>query len=304
MLPLRGILPACITPFDADENVDLEALAHNVRRWNATRLSGCLILGSTGEFVHVDENERDRIIATAREQTPPDRLLVLGTGAQTTAKAISYTRRAAQLGADAALVVTPFFYKPQMQGETLVRHFCAVADASQIPVMIYNVPMFTGVNVAVETISRIAEHPNIVGIKDSTGDVMQLNAVITDTPRDFAVFTGGSRVLHAALTVGCAGAMAAVVNVAFDLATAIATAVAEGRNNDARQLQARMTALEMEIRPSGLGGWKAALDMMGYRGGFPRRPALPADDTARARIRNALVAAGIVGPADLEESLR
>ena len=298
MPPLRGILPACVTPFDAEERVDLDALAHNIRRWNATRLDGYLILGSTGEFVHVTEDERDRIIATAREHTPRDRLLVVGTGALTTAQAIRYTRRAAELGADAALVVTPFFYKPQMQGETLIRHFYAVADASPIPVMIYNVPVFTGLNVPVSTISRIAEHPNIVGMKDSAGDVAQLSAILAETPDDFALFTGGGRILHAALTVGCAGGMLAIANVAFDMATEIARLVAAGDHVTARRVQAQMTALESAIRPAGLGGWKAALDEMGFRGGYPRRPALPADDATRERIRRALRVAGILEPAN------
>lgn len=284
---LCGIFPACVTPF-RDGRVDREGIAHNLDLWNQTGLSGYLFLGSTGEYVHLSEAERDEVVETAREHIPADRLLVVGTGALTTEQAVRFTRRAAELGADAALVVTPFYYKRQMQGETLIRHFSAVADASPIPTLLYNVPPFTGVNMAVDTVARLAEHPNIVGMKDSAGDVSQLADIVRLTPDDFAVFTGGGRVLYPCLCVGAVGAMLAVANVAPDLCVAIQTLVEQGDHGTARQRQIELTLVEKAVRAYGIPGYKATLDLLGYRGGVPRPPLLPLSAADRDAIRDAL----------------
>jgi 4-hydroxy-2-oxoglutarate aldolase len=290
-LTLHGIFPACVTPFDAEGRVDTAGITHNVQRWNETNLAGYLFLGSTGEFVHLEEREREQVIATAREHTPPDKVLLAGTGALTTEQTVRFTKRAADLGADAVLVVTPFYYKGQMTEEPLRRHYWAVADVSPLPVLIYNVPIFTALNLAAETVARLAEHPNIVGLKDSAGDVGQIAEIVRLTPPDFAVFTGASRVLHAGLCAGAVGGMLALANVAPRLCTEMIALVGAGQHEAARILQGRLVALEGAIRhPYGIGGWKAALDLLGYRGGIPRPPLLPADEGARGRIRGALEA--------------
>lgn len=292
-LPLRGILPACVTPFDADGNVDEKGIAENLRRWNQSRLSGYLFLGSTGEFVHLDERERDRVIAAAREGTPPDRLLVVGTGALATRETIAHTRRAAELGADYALVVTPFYYRAQMQGPKLITHFTAVAEASPIPVLVYNVPSFTGVMVPPETLWQLAEHPNIVGVKDSSGDVAHLTRLVAGAPEGCAIFNGSANVLLAALAVGCVGGMLAIANVAFDLACDLMELVEAGRWAEARQVQTKLNVLDAAIRPYGVGGWKAGMEALGLRGGPPRPPLLPPDAAGRQTIRQALAGVGI-----------
>jgi len=284
---LRGIFPACVTPF-RDGCVDVEGILHNLTLWNQTGLSGYLFLGSTGEFVHLSEVERDTVVEAAREHTPPDRLLVVGSGALTTEQSLRFTRRAAELGADAALVITPFYYKGVMKGQTLVSHFSAIADASSIPILLYNVPPFTGINMAVETVARLALHPNIVGIKDSAGDVGQVAEIVRLTPDDFAVFTGGARVLYPCLCVGAVGGMMAVANVAPDLCVSIQTLVEQGDHAGARQCQMELTAVEKAVRPYGIPGYKATLDLLGYRGGSPRRPLLPLSGTDRDVIRDAL----------------
>ncbi len=299
---LQGILPACVTPFDGDGRVDERAIVHNLQRWNRSRLSGYLFLGSTGEFPHLDEDERDRVIATAREWVPADRLLVVGTGALSTRATIGFTRRAAELGADYALVITPFYYRTQMQGQTLMSHFTAVADASPIPVLIYNIPAFTGIMVPTETVLELAEHPNIVGIKDSSSDVGQLTALAAGAPEGFAVFNGSARVLVAALAVGCVGGMLAAANVAFDLACEIMELVEAGRLPEARLLQARLTALDKAVRKYGIGGWKAAAEMIGLRAGPPRPPLLPPDEAGREAIGRALTEiVEAAGAMDLEK---
>lgn len=282
---LRGILPAAVTPFK-DGKVDEGGIAHNLRRWNETGLSGYLFLGSTGEFVHLEEKERDQVIATAREHIPKAKWLVVGTGDFSTERTIRFTRRAGDLGADAALVVNPFYYKRVMTPEALQKHYFAVADASPIPVLVYNVPPFTSMNIEPETVARLAEHPNIVGIKDSAGDVGQLNALLRLCPPGFAVFTGAARVLHAALVIGVAGGMLALANVAPTLCVEMEQLVQTDRHAAARVLQGRLAELETTISHKyGIGGWKAAMDLAGYRGGAPRLPLLPPNETALEAIR-------------------
>ncbi len=278
-------MPAAITPF-IDGKVDEEGIAHNIRRWNETGLSGYLFLGSTGEFVHLEEKERDQVIATAREHTPLTKWLVVGTGDLSTARAVRFTRRAAELGADAALVIAPFYFRRAMSAEALWGHFAAVADASPLPVLVYNVPPFTGVNIEPQTVARLAGHPNIVGIKDSAGDVGQLSALLRLCPPGFAVFTGAARVLHAALVAGVAGGMLALANVAPAQCVEMEQLVRTDRHAAARILQTSLADLEQAItRTFGTAGWKAAMDLAGYRGGEPRPPLLPASPAAVEAMR-------------------
>jgi len=292
-IKLQGILPPIVTPFRNGE-VDFNAIAHNIRLWNQTELTGYVALGSTGEFVYLTSDERVRVIATVRKYTPSDRILIAGTGAMTTAETIQLTRRAAELGVDAVMVVTPFYYTGQMTDEVLRAHYTAVADASPIPVLLYNVPMFTHVNMAVETIARLAEHPNIIGIKDSSGDVAQLSAIIQNTPEDFVVLTGGAAVLHPALAVGAHGAILAAANVVPELCVEIARLVTQNDHETARERQAVLTRIHRTLSRYGIGGYKLAMDLRGYRGGEPRRPLLPPDEAGRQAIRQMLAETGFL----------
>jgi 4-hydroxy-2-oxoglutarate aldolase len=288
-LKLKGIYPACITPFTRDGAVDRAAMRHNVEKWVAAGCHGLLVLGSTGEFVHLDDHERDEAITAAREACPKDRVLSIGVGHQGTAQTIRQAKRAAELGADVALVVTPFFYKAMMTHAALVAHYTAVADASPIPVLIYNVPPFTGLNIETQTVVELSKHPNIVGMKDSHGDVGQVAAEVSGSTDGFAVFTGAARVLQASIVVGAAGGNLAVGNIAAELSVAIYNATVAGNHDEARRLQPILTKVEAAVvRTYGIGGYKYALDLLGYRGGVPRAPLQQPDEAAQARIREAL----------------
>ena len=289
MPQLKGVYPACVTPFTKDGAVDAAAMRHNIKKWLAAGCHGVLVLGSTGEFVHLDEHERDELISAARETVPSDRVLSVGVGHLGTAQTIRQTKRAAELGADVALVVTPFFYKPAMTHAALVAHYSAVADASPIPVLIYNVPPFTGLNIEVQTVAALSRHPNVVGMKDSFGDVGQLAAEVEASADGFAIFTGGARVLHAAMVVGCIGANLAVANIAPELCVAIYNAALADRHDEARRLQATLTAVEAVVsRPYGIGGYKYALNLLGYQGGYPRAPLMTPDEATQGKIQTAL----------------
>jgi len=286
---LKGIYPACVTPFTADGAVDEKAIRHNVGRWLAAGCHGLLVLGSTGEFVHLDEYERDVAIVAARDACPKDRVLSIGVGHLGTAQTIRQTRRAAELGADVALVVTPFFYKAMMTHAALVAHYTAVADASPIPVLIYNVPPFTGINIEAQTVGALSKHPNIIGMKDSAGDVAQLSAEMDAAEPGFPIFTGGARILYAAMMVGAVGGNLAVANVAPELCVAIYNAALANRREEALRLQTALAAVEAAVaRPYGVAGYKVALSMLGYEGGYPRAPLMQPDDATRAKIANAV----------------
>lgn len=292
-MKLSGIFPPIITPF-RDGEVDTEALAFNVQKWNATGLAGYVALGSTGEFVHLTPAERDQVIATVREHAAPDRAVIASTGSLFTDETIRFTRRAGELGADAAMVVTPFYYTSQMTDPALRAHYTAVAEASPIPILLYNVPPFTHLNMAVETVARLAEHPNIIGMKDSSGNVDQLMQIVHRTPDDFILLSGAAGILHPALTVGVDGAILAISNVVPELCVEIYGLVQVNDHETTRHRQAVLGGVYRAVRRHGIGGVKFAMDLRGYRGGRPRSPLLYPDGAGRQAIREALTAAGVL----------
>src|SRR5207237_8935130 len=171
---LSGVFAPIPTPFDEDDRVDTRRLRAALERWVAGPLAGFIVLGSNGEAVFLDDDEADRVVAAAREAVPASRPLVIGTGRESTRATIRATTRAAQLGADYVLVRTPGFFKSQMTNDAFVRHYTAVADASPVPVLLYNFTAVNGVNLRPATVSQLATHPNIVGMKESGGDVGQI----------------------------------------------------------------------------------------------------------------------------------
>src|ERR1700730_886423 len=170
-MDLHGIFAAVTTPFAPDGAVSLERLRENITRYNQTRLAGYVLNGSTGESVLLRWEEIERVWETAREAAGPGKLLIAGTAAESTAETIEHTNRAASLGYNAALVRTPHYYKPQMKSEALTEYYLRIADAARIPVMVYSVPIFTQLAVEAAVVRRVAEHPNIIGMKDSSGNV-------------------------------------------------------------------------------------------------------------------------------------
>ena len=165
MKRFTGIYTPIITPFRSDDSLDEAGLVSNVKRWMSTSLTGLVVLGSNGEAAQLDDDEADRVVDLVREHVPRDRPLIAGTGRESTRATIAATRRAAAAGVDAALVRTPSFFKSQMTTDVFVRHYTEVADDSPVPVLLYNVSMFTGVNLQPDAVERLATHPNIVGMK-------------------------------------------------------------------------------------------------------------------------------------------
>ena|SRR3989442_742378 len=290
-----GVFIPVTTPFRGDD-VAPEHLQANLRRYNATALAGYVVLGSTGEFPMLSEAERDRVLAAAREAIPRDKLFLAGTGTNSTLHTIRQTRRAAEQGADAAIVITPhYFTKAFSAGAAQARHYLAVADASPIPVMIYNFPVNTGINLEPDTVAKIATHPNVCGIKDSSGNIPQCAQIIDQTPKTFHVLVGAASALLPALAIGAAGGILALADISAREWCDVYALAKAGRWDEAREIAARMMPADRGIPGRyGIGGLKAALDLQGLYGGPCRAPLGTADGDAIEDIKEVLATAGLL----------
>lgn len=288
-MTLSGIYPPVATPFTADGEVDYEALRFNAARWMRTGLRGLVVLGSNGEAALIDEDEAERIVGEVRALVPRERLLIAGTGRDSTRGAVSACRRAARVGADLVLVRTPTAFKAQLTPEALERHFVAVADASPVPVLLYDFPQAFGVTLPLPVIQRLADHPNVVGMKESSGDVAQVADQVSCTPGRFEVVVGAAATLYASLLVGAVGGVVAVANVVPDACVRLHQLVTSGRHGEALALQRQLTPLARAVTVTyGVPGLKAAMDAAGYRGGWPRAPLAPLPSAAAQDLQQLL----------------
>jgi 4-hydroxy-2-oxoglutarate aldolase len=286
---LSGVFAPIITPFDSRGELDVTALRADIDRWMQTPLAGLIVLGSTGEAVLLDEDEADRALATARERIPSDRLLIAGTGRESTRATIAAAIKAGHAGADAVLVRTPSFFKSQMSTEVFLRHYWAVADAAPVPVLLYNFPAVTGVNLLPAAAAKLSDHPNIIGMKESGGDIGQLSDLVAQTRNGFKVLAGSAPTFYAALAMGAVGGILALACVIPELCVRLFELARQGRHAEAVSLQRDITPLARLIGPTyGVAGLKAALDLAGYTGGSPRPPLLPAPEAAVNAIREQL----------------
>ncbi len=271
-MKLSGVFPPITTPFQKGK-VALDKLKENFQKWTQTGLSGYLVLGSNGEAVYLNEKEKFKVIEVSRESIPTSKILMVGTGMESTQETIRFTNQAAKLGADCALVVTPCYFKGSMKPEILYDHFIAVAESSQIGILVYNVPQFTGINLGAEWVAKLSEHPNIVGVKDSSGNIEQLSEIINLSQKGFAVFVGSAPVFFPALCVGAVGGILAVSQVAPNECIRIQNLFNNKKFEEAKALQRRLTPLANAVTVKyGIGGLKIAMDLAGYFGGDPRAP--------------------------------
>jgi len=273
------------TPFD-DGEVDRGAIRFNVDKWMKAGLGGIVALGTNGESGLLDDAESDQVIDAVRERVPRDRVLIAGTGRESTRGTLAATKRAASLGADAALIRVPSFFKTLSTPALLIRHYTAVADASPIPILLYSFPAATGVSFSPDSVARLAEHPNIVGMKESGSDASLFAQFADVVPKSFAMLAGTGTVFFADLCLGAVGGILAVAAVAPEMCLQLLTAFQQGRRDDARELQKQMAPLARLVTSGyGVPGLKAALDLAGYKGGDPRAPLAPATPEAREQIR-------------------
>jgi len=288
-MKLGGVMPPITTPFQ-DGRLALNKLKNNFQKWNKTGLSGYLVLGSNGESVYLNEKEKIKVVEVSRASIPRSKIMMVGTGLESTRETLRFTNQAAEIGADCALVVTPSYFKGSMKPQILYDHFVAVAESSQIGILLYNVPQFTGINLEPEWVAKLSEHPNIVGMKDSSGNIGQLSEIIHLSKKGFAVFVGSAPVFFPALCVGAVGGILAVANVVPQEYVRIQTLFEKGKMNEAKALQNQLTPLAKAVTTKyGIGGLKIAMDLAGYFGGNPRSPLTRPGQATEEELRQLLL---------------
>jgi 4-hydroxy-2-oxoglutarate aldolase len=296
-IDLRGTFLPVTTPFDpVTGDVDVVAFRANVRTWFEHPLRGLLVGGSTGESVFLDDEEVVSLLEAARDVLPDDRIVIAGTGAEATRAAIRKARAAADAGADAVLVSPPAYFKGAMTPEALARHYRAVADASPLPVLVYQVPLrLSTLEFPTGLVAELSHHENIVGIKDSRGKLDLVGELVEQCVDDFQVLVGSGAILYGGLEIGAVGGIVAVGLMAPGESAEVSVAFYDDRKADAGRVQERIAPVHTAIVGGmGVPGVKAALDMLGYQGGQPRPPLLPAPEARREEIRAVLEAAGLL----------
>ena len=284
----RSVFPPMPTPFK-DGELDQAAIQGNVRRWMAAGLGGVVALGTNGEAALLDDDEGDLVVELVRKDVPADRTLIAGVGRESTRATIAAARRAARAGADAVLARTPSFYRAHVPVPALIAHYTALADASPVPVLLYNYAAFTGVNMSPETIGRLAAHPNIRGMKETSTDGAQFVELAAVVPERFTVLAGSAPGAYTALSAGAGGAILAVACVRPALCLRLRALVLGGQHAEAMALQQRLTPLARAVTTGfGIAGLKAAMDLCGLAGGAPRPPLAPISSDALEKIRTLL----------------
>ena len=289
---LSGIFPPLTTTF-TDDQLDLNKLNNNVKKYEPKNLSGYVLFGSNGESVFLTRDEKIQIVSNLREQTK--KILIAGTGSDSIKETISLTNEAAEKGANYALIISPSFFKSEMNHHSFLNYYYKVAESVMIPVIIYNVPKFTNVNIETETIIELAKHPNIAGLKESTEFTARISEIVANTPESFKVFVGTASVLYPGLMAGAVGGILALANIAPDECLQILLHNIAGKNKEALELQNRMIPVNRAITTKfGVAGLKAAMDLLGYEGGNPRLPLEPLNDAHIIELKMVLREASLI----------
>ena len=282
---LKGIIPALTTPFESHGAVALSRMRENIVAYNRTGLSGYLAFGSTGESVLLDRAEFEQVLAVVREAAAPGRTLIAGTGAESTTETISRTEVAAKMGYDYALVCPPTYFKPAMNSHALVEHYRRVADTARIPILLYSVPQFTGIPIEVDVATRLSEHPNVAGMKDSSGNVERVQAILASVPDTFELLTGASTTVLPSTAVGAKGGILALADFLPELCVALYDAIVARDAQKSLELQRRLIAPTARIVGGmGVAGVKYAMDRRGYYGGPVRAPLLPLGEAQKKDV--------------------
>jgi 4-hydroxy-2-oxoglutarate aldolase len=290
---LKGVICPVVTPFNRSGEIDEGHFRENLQRLSGIGLAGILVAGSTGEAPYLTERERLRLVEIARKAVKPPEILMVGTGLESTAATLDLSLKVEARGADALLVLTPNYYKPSMGADALVAHYRKVAAGVNVPVMIYSIPQFTGLDVDPATIGKLSHLPNVVGLKESSGRLEFVKTVLTQVKRGFRVLVGAPSIFYEALCEGAVGAVLGVANYAPKLCVELYQAFLRRDLDAARAAQTRLAPLGQKINtPYGIAGIKAALELTGRHGGAPRLPLLPVSTQARKQIAAVLREAG------------
>ena len=289
MLQLNGIYPPLPTSFDSSENLATEKMKDNIQQLSQYDLAGFLVLGSNGELVNLSDEEKVKVYQAARQAIPDGKLMLAGTGCQSTRQTVELTNKAASAEADAVLVLNPSYYKGLMNKEVLKTHYYAVADASPVPVIVYNMPANSGLDMDAETIIEISAHENITGLKDSGGNITKMGEILRKVKPDFQILAGSAGFLLPALSIGAIGGILALANIAPGECLQIYQNFLQGNVEEARKNQLNMISLNNAVtRKWGVPALKEAMDQLGLYGGTSRKPLLPVKEEIKIKLRELL----------------
>ena len=289
MLKLHGIFPPIATPFNHEGDIYQAKVEHNVTKWNKTALAGYVVCGSTGESVYLTFEEKLQLFELVAKHAAPDKLLLCGTGVESVRETVELTNKAAEIGYKAAMVRTPHYYKSLVNnGPAQALYYRAVADQSKIPLMIYNWPQATGVDIPADTVAALSEHPNIIAIKESSGNIEKVMQMIRETRPGFQVLVGSAPTLAPSFAVGAVGAVLAYANAAPYSTIAIWEAHRQREFEAAMDWQRRIARAAVLVTVKyGIPGLKYAMDLNGYYGGPVRLPLVPVGPDAKQEIEEA-----------------
>ena len=294
--PIKGVMPPMITPFKEDGEVDYEAFQFNLEKWNNKGLTGFLVAGSNSETPYLDETEKLKLIELTVQSVEHEKLVVVGTGLESTRATIELTNKAARLGAKAALLLTPNYYVDSMGDEAQLQYFTDIADHANIPVMIYNVTKFTHINISPAVVSKLSRHPNILGMKDSSGNIAQLvKFQVNGLDPEFNLLVGTASAWNPALQIGIKASIMALANCCPQECVDVQTLFDEGKRQESLELYKRLYPVnEVVTAKFGVSGLKYACDRLGFKGGFTRKPLLNISDDQRRKIDEILFAAELI----------
>jgi len=292
---IKGVIPPMITPFKSNGDVDYEAFVRNIEKWNQDELCGYLVLGSNSEAVYLTEDEKLRLVELTVKHAKSGRLILAGTGMESTRETISLTEKAAKLGAEAALILTPHYYGSKMNDEALIRYYTTVAENVSIPILIYNVTKFTHLNISAEALKTLSAHPNIIGMKDSSGDIPQLVKFMSVVPGDFNLMVGTASAWYPALTLGVEAGILALANCAPNQCAEVQRLYDNGRYEEAKAEYQRLFPVNTAVTNTfGVAGLKYACTILGYQGGFVREPLLELKESEKDKIYKILSDAKLI----------
>lgn len=292
---LSGIFPPVTTPFSPEGELLIDKFAENCEKWAAYDLAGLTVLGSNGESPFLSDQEKLQLVSQARPRIAVDKTLVVGAGRESTRLCLEFIRKVADSGADYALVGTPCYFKAKMNDDSLFAHFWTVADKSPVPILLYNVPQFTGVSMSASLIVRLSAHANIAGIKESSANIALQAEVRRRTPQRFKLLVGSAPTLLASMIHGACGGIVAIACALPKQTVDLYLAFSSGNWKLAAEIQERLSAPAAAVTAMfGVPGLKVAMDLNGFYGGAPRLPLLPLGTKEREVLMSIFEAAGSV----------
>ena len=285
MKKIKGVIPPMITPFKENGAVDYDAFASNIQKWNSDKIALYLVVGSNSETCYLSEDEKLQLVKLTVENTIPGRPVMAGTGVESAVETIKLTNKCAKLGADSALVLTPHYYGSYMTTKAFVKYYTAVADASDIPIYIYNVSKFTGVNILPEAVAELSAHPNIWGMKDSNGDVPQLATLLRVVDPNFQVMVGSFSVWYPALAMGVEGIVSAMANCCPNPIAEVQELFEAEKYDESLGLYQKFFPVNSAVTGAfGIPGLKFAADYCGYTGGYVRNPLSDSNEEDKKKL--------------------